>query len=96
VRKGYARAYTRFQFKYQEEFRLAQKEARQAGSGLWMRQKKEGQDPVLVEGKIIGNVRSKIYHFPGQLNYGRVSEENRVYFDTEEEAIKAGYRRTKR
>lgn len=35
VRQGYARAYTRFPFRYQEEFRLAETEARNAGRGLW-------------------------------------------------------------
>lgn len=97
VRQGYARAYTRFPFRYQTEFRLAQKEARGAGRGLWVQHKKEiTSSPLSTEGKIIGNARSKIFHLPGQQAYGRVSEENRVYFDTEEEAIKAGYRRAKR
>lgn len=49
-----------------------------------------------VQGKIIGNRVSRVYHLPGQLNYERIKEKNRVYFDTEEEAIKAGYRRAKR
>ncbi|MDH4099430.1 MAG: thermonuclease family protein [Nitrospirota bacterium] len=51
---------------------------------------KEGQ------GKIIGNKSSRVYHLPGQANYEHVKEKNRVYFDTEEEAIRAGYRRAKR
>jgi len=46
-------------------------------------------------GKIIGNVRSKIYHLPGQPYYDQISEKNRVYFDTEEKAIQAGYRRAR-
>lgn len=96
IRQGYARAYTRFPFRYQEEFRLAQREARAAGRGLWVRQKRPATSAQPPEGKIIGNRRSKVFHVPGQANYGRVSEENRVYFETEEEALKAGYRRAKR
>lgn len=48
------------------------------------------------QGTIIGNICSKLYHVPGQEHYARVSEQNRVYFETEEEAFKAGYRRAKR
>ena len=96
VRRGYARAYTRFPFRYQEEFRLAEIEARNIGRGLWVRQKREATSAHPLEGKIIGNRRSKVFHVPGQANYGRVSEESRVYFDTEEEAARAGYRRAKR
>lgn len=96
VREGYARAYTRFPFRYREEFRRLEREARAAGLGLWVGQKGRAISAHPVEGKIIGNRRSRIFHVPGQLNYGRVSEENRVYFEAEEEALKAGYRRAKR
>lgn len=48
------------------------------------------------EGKVIGNRTSKIYHVPGQSSYDRIREENRVYFNSETEAGKAGYRRAHR
>jgi micrococcal nuclease len=110
VRKGYARAYTRFDFRYKRDFLLAQQEARQARLGLWVKGGAEGSTSVRGEGRaierappssppearIIGNVRSKVYHLPGQEGYAQTSEKNRVYFGTEEEAIKAGYRRAKR
>jgi micrococcal nuclease len=96
VHHGYARTYTRFPFRYEEEFRLAEIEARNIGRGLWVRQKREATSAHPLEGKIIGNRRSKVFHVPGQANYGRVSEESRVYFDTEEEAARSGYRRAKR
>jgi micrococcal nuclease len=96
VRHGYARAYTRFPFRYQKEFRLAESEARNAGRGLWGRQKAGVTSSHPLEGKIVGNRRTKVFHVPGQANYGLVSEENRVYFDTQEEAVGAGYRRAKR
>ncbi len=48
-----------------------------------------------AEGKIIGNKNSMIYHFPGSASYNKISPENRVYFDSEADAEKAGYRKTK-
>lgn len=47
------------------------------------------------QGKIIGNKNSLIYHIPGGGSYNKVSETNRVYFNSEEEAQKAGYRKAK-
>lgn len=35
IRQGYGFAYTRFPFKYLEEFRNLETEAREAGRGLW-------------------------------------------------------------
>lgn len=46
-------------------------------------------------GRIVGNRRSKIYHVPGQAGYHMTSA-NAVYFKTETEAKRAGYRRALR
>lgn len=46
-------------------------------------------------GKIVGNSRSHIYHVPGQAGY-RMNSANAVYFNSEQEAINAGYRKAKR
>ena len=46
-------------------------------------------------GRIVGNLRSKIYHVPGQASY-RMSSANAVYFRTEAQAKAAGYRRALR
>jgi tetratricopeptide (TPR) repeat protein len=43
--------------------------------------------------KVIGNRNSKRYHLPGMKYYDKVIEYHRVIFDSEEEAIKAGYRK---
>ncbi len=93
VRQGFARSYTRFPFRYKDEFRLAQMEARCAGRGLWEQEKSEmtSVDPR----RIIGNRRLKIYYVCGQAYYNRIPEKNRVYFDTEEDAVMAGYRPAK-
>jgi endonuclease YncB( thermonuclease family)/methylphosphotriester-DNA--protein-cysteine methyltransferase len=42
--------------------------------------------------KTIGNKNSKIFHLPGCSGYDRVSEKNRVYFNSAAEAESAGYR----
>ncbi len=51
--------------------------------------------PVAIDGTtaIIGNVRSQIYHLRGCPGFLRVGPHNRVLFETEEEALAAGYRR---
>ena len=41
--------------------------------------------------KVIGNRNSRRYHLPGMKYYDKVLEYNRVIFDSEDEAIKAGY-----
>lgn len=46
-------------------------------------------------GRIVGNRRSKIYHVPGQAGY-HMNSANAVYFRTETEAKRAGYRRALR
>ncbi|WP_191988025.1 sunset domain-containing protein, partial [Companilactobacillus hulinensis] len=47
------------------------------------------------DGKIIGNSQSKVYHTPDQKNY-TISDKHRVVFNSEEEAIAAGYHKSKR
>ncbi|WP_407350764.1 histone H1-like repetitive region-containing protein [Lactococcus garvieae] len=54
-----------------------------------------GQIYTKEQGAIIGNSRSKIYHLPGQAGY-HMNSSNAVYFDSEEQAIAAGYRKSKR
>lgn len=48
-----------------------------------------------LQGKIIGNKNSLIYHLPGGASYDKVSEANRIYFNSEADAQKAGYRKAK-
>ncbi|RRD95357.1 hypothetical protein EII17_03685 [Clostridiales bacterium COT073_COT-073] len=52
--------------------------------------------PTQQQGKIKGNKKSKIYHLPNNVSYDKIKEENVVYFNTEEEAVKAGYRKAKK
>lgn len=46
-------------------------------------------------GKIVGNINSHIYHVPGQSGYS-MNAANAVYFNTEQEAQAAGYRKSLR
>ncbi len=46
-------------------------------------------------GKIVGDQKSMIYHVPGGAYYNKVPPGSRRYFATEEEAKRAGYRRSR-
>jgi len=112
IRQGYGHAYTRFPFARMEEFRALEREAREAGRGLWAHG--EGAAPEQGPGsspppgtpdrpcRIKGNINSrgeKIYHLPGQQYYDvtQIDEASgERWFCTEEEAIKAGWRKAKR
>lgn len=89
--------------KYVEIFRELDQSARKNNKGLWncSNNKKEVKDTNKSKtkpknnSKIKGNKNSKIYHLPTGANYNKLSEKNIVYFNSEEDAIKAGYRKSK-
>jgi micrococcal nuclease len=95
VRRGFGRAYTRYPFRYQRAFEDAQREARRAGIGMWNEEQKRIWSDPSLRGTVIGNLRTGIYHVPGQKHYQDIREKNRLYFRTEAEAQAAGYRRAK-
>lgn len=49
-----------------------------------------------TQGPVKGNTNSMIYHVMGQRDYNKISVNNVVWFNSEEDAIAAGYRRAKR
>ena len=53
---------------------------------------KKGLEPPPKKIKIIGNRENKFYYLPGMKGYGNTDPVHRLEFDTEEEAIKAGFR----
>lgn len=55
----------------------------------------DGMDHTAQSGKIIGNSKTHIYHTPDQHNY-KISPENEVIFNNEQDAINAGYRKALR
>lgn len=57
----------------------------------------ESEEADSEQGEIRGNSRSKIYHCPGQAAYEEMADSKYlVIFQTEQEAIDAGYRKAKR
>ena len=95
VRLGYGRVYAKYPFQYQRAFEKAERAARKAGLGMWDKNKRAAWSDPDRRGTVIGNSRSRIYHLPGQDGYDKVREKNRIYFPTEEEARKAGYRKAR-
>lgn len=56
---------------------------------------KSGNDMITGDDhRIVGNVNSHVYHMPGQRGYSMKSR-NAVYFQTEQEAQNAGYRKAR-
>ncbi len=94
IKRGYARVIAVHPFKYYRKFKRYEREAKRKGLGIWS-QKKEKEGPIKTYRRIVGNKRTKVYHLPGQ-RYYPIKEENKIYFESEEEAIRAGYRRAKR
>jgi len=95
VRLGYGRVYAKYPFRYQRAFEKAERAARKAGLGMWDKDKRSAWSDPARRGTVIGNIRSRIYHLPGQDGYDKVREKNRIYFPTEEEAQKAGFRKAR-
>ena len=96
IKRGYARVTAPSYFRYYDEFHNYEREAVADCRGIWTTKVKNIRSPSEKVVKIIGNLKSKIYHLPSQANYEKGKEENWVYFNSEEEAIRAGYRKAKR
>lgn len=112
IRQGYGHAYTRFPFAKMEEFRNLEREAREAGRGLWGGVESATPTPAPDNAspsspgdhkcRIKGNISAsgeRIFHVPGQQNYERTQINEAAgerLFCTEEEAIQAGWRKAKR
>jgi len=95
VRHGFGKTYTKYPFRYQAEFIRAEQASRAAGRGIWnLALRAEWSDPAR-RGKIIGNIRTNIYHVPGQRYYDSIGEKNRIYFQKEEDAQREGFRKAK-
>jgi hypothetical protein len=50
---------------------------------------------IQQKGKVIGNRDSNLYHLSGMKYYDKVLAYHRIEFDSEEEAVQAGYRKAK-
>jgi micrococcal nuclease len=91
VKQGYGHAYVKYPFKYLDQFRTYEREAREAQRGLWAdaaataEQKAPSSAPV----RVWVNTASKVYHCPGTRYYG--TTKNGKYM-RQDEAQAAGYR----
>jgi len=112
VREGFAHASSYPpDIKYQEQFTRAEQEAQEFNRGLWEKctgatqsvsnstnQTANSQNGCLIKGNISSS-GEKIYHMLGQYYYEKtVIDESRgeKWFCTEEEAISAGWRKSKK
>lgn len=95
IEQGFGRSYTRYPFRYEQAFRHAEQTARAAGRGIWNESKRAAWSDPARRGKVIANIRTNIYHVPGQRYYDSIGEKNRIYFQTEEEARTAGFRKAR-
>lgn len=99
VCEGYSPAFTRYPFRqdYMDRFRSCERQAREAGKGLWAAEGARESAPTTAQGKgeqggvVHGNRRSLAYHLPTCPDYDRLSPQNIVPFQTEAEALQAGY-----
>ena len=91
VRQGYAHAYLNYPFRHMEEFRGAEREAREAGRGLWGQHSTEQSavSAASVPMRVWVNTSSRVYHCPGTRYYGNTA---RGEYMTESEAQQSGNR----
>ena len=91
--------------KYQNLLNSAQEEARSQNNGLWAgcQEGKSGasqnQEGCVIKGNISFSTSEKIYHMPEQEYYDKtVIDESKSerWFCTEDEALKAGWRKSKK
>jgi micrococcal nuclease len=95
IERGFGRAYKRHPFKYQQTFGNADQAARAARRGMWNEAKRAVWSDPARRGRVIGNIRTNIYHVPGQRFHDSIGEKNRIYFQTEEEAQQAEFRKAR-
>jgi endonuclease YncB( thermonuclease family) len=75
VKQGYGQAYVQYPFKYLDEFRGYEREAREARRGLWVDSPSvaEQKAPSTEPARVWVNTPSKVYHCPGTRYYGNTS-----------------------
>lgn len=103
LKEGYAQMMTiPPNVKYQEEFLKAYKSARENEKGLWspililpVKQQAEDKEKIIPK-FYIGNKQSEIFHNPECSSAKRMSDKNKVLFNSREKALKAGFKPCKR
>lgn len=90
IKQGYGHAFTRFPFKYLEQFRQYEREAREDKRGLWADQSSEEGKEYTKE-RYVGSKDSNKYHYPHCASAKRIKPENLRVFNSVKEAVDAGY-----
>ena len=88
VKQGYGHAYTQFPFRYLEQFRVYEREAREADRGLWATSA-VAPPSVMATVRVWVNTASGVYHCPGTQYYGHT---RRGSYMTQDEAQRGEYR----
>jgi micrococcal nuclease len=87
VRLGYAQVATYPpDVKYQDLFLKLQREAREAGRGLWAT-----NQPTQTQGNYVGSTRSDKYHYPDCYWAQQIKPDNLIWFSSAREALDKGY-----
>jgi len=89
VRRGYAHAYLNYPFRHMDDFRAAEREAREASRGLWGDAPFQAAAPASASSRVWVNSSSRVYHCPGTRYYGSTA---RGEYITEADAIAQGHR----
>ena len=84
VKQGYGHAYSKFPFKYLEQFRQYEKQARENKRGLWA-----NKDPD--KERYVGSKHSNKYHFPHCPSAQKIKPSNKRVFYSIKEAVDARY-----
>jgi len=91
VKQGYGHAYVQYPFKYLDQFRDYERQAREGRRGLWsdsataVEQMATSKEPA----RVWVNTASKVYHCPGTRYYGATKSGK---YMRQDEAQAAGYR----
>jgi len=101
IRDGYGHAYTKYPFDPEklDQFRAAEKEARENKRGMWADEKKaetkeEATPPA--KAKYCASSGSKIFHYCSCSYVDKIKSSNMVTFSTRKEAVDSGRRPCKR
>lgn len=89
IRQGYGHAYLTYPFKYADDFRAAEREAREAERGLWGALTPVAALEQSTATQVWVNMASRVYHCPGTRYYGKTARGEMM---AEADATNRGYR----
>jgi micrococcal nuclease len=90
IKGGYGRTYTKFPFKYREQFIQYEKESRENKRGLWAKKPPKKETEYIRE-YYMGSKYSTIYHVPHCTLIRKVNPLDRKMFNSVKDAVTAGY-----